>query len=42
VPGSSRSIQTTFHRRFQQAVEIVKAGNPLPIEPPPGKAAAEN
>ena len=34
--------ETTFHRRFQQAVEIVKAGNPLPIEPPPAKAAADN
>ena len=26
--------ETTFHRRFQQAVEIVKAGKPLPIQPP--------
>jgi hypothetical protein len=26
--------ETTFHRRFQQAVDIVKAGKPLPIQPP--------
>lgn len=26
--------ETTFHRRFQQAVEIVKTGKPLPIESP--------
>ena len=26
--------ETTFHRRFAEAVEIVKAGKPLPIEPP--------
>jgi len=26
--------ETTFHRRFQQAVEIVKAGKPLPVESP--------
>src|SRR5919108_1461800 len=26
--------ETTFHKRFQQAVDIVKAGKPLPIEPP--------
>lgn len=32
--------ETTFHRRFQQAVEIVKAGKPLPIEPPPTTVAA--
>jgi hypothetical protein len=27
--------ETTFHNRFRQAVEIVKAGKPLPLEPPP-------
>lgn len=26
--------ETTFHRRFAQAVEIVKAGKPLPLTPP--------
>ncbi len=26
--------ETTFHRRFAQAVEIVKAGKPLPSSPP--------
>lgn len=26
--------ETTFHRRFAQAVAIVKAGQPLPVEPP--------
>lgn len=26
--------ENTFHKRFAQAVEIVKSGNPLPIEPP--------
>lgn len=26
--------ETTFHRRFAWAVEIVKAGKPLPIAPP--------
>jgi hypothetical protein len=26
--------ETTFHKRFAQAVEIVKAGNSLPIAPP--------
>jgi hypothetical protein len=26
--------ETTFHRRFAQAVKIVKAGKPLPLEPP--------
>ena len=26
--------ETTFHRRFQQGVDIVKAGKALPIEPP--------
>jgi len=26
--------ETTFQKRFSQAVEIVKAGNPLPLEPP--------
>jgi hypothetical protein len=26
--------ETTFQRRFAQALEIVKAGKPLPIEPP--------
>ncbi len=26
--------ETTFHRRFAQGVEIVKAGKPLPLEPP--------
>ena len=26
--------ETTFHRRFSQAVKIVKAGKPLPLEPP--------
>jgi hypothetical protein len=27
--------ETTFHERFRQAVEIVKSGKRLPIEPPP-------
>lgn len=27
--------ESTFQKRFQQAVEIVKSGKPLPIEPPP-------
>lgn len=27
--------ETTFHRRFGQAVEIIKAGKPLPLVPPP-------
>lgn len=27
--------ETTFHNRFRQAVEIVKSGKPLPLEPPP-------
>jgi hypothetical protein len=31
--------ETTFHNRFQQAVEIVKAGKPLPIEPPSTEVA---
>jgi len=26
--------ETTFHKRFAQAVEIVKKGNRLPLEPP--------
>ena len=26
--------ETTFHRRFAQGVEIVKAGKPLPNQPP--------
>jgi hypothetical protein len=26
--------ETTFHKRFAQAVEIVKAGKPLPLTPP--------
>jgi len=26
--------ETTFQKRFAQAVEIVKSGQPLPIEPP--------
>ena len=26
--------ETTFHRRFAQAVKIVKVGKPLPLEPP--------
>ncbi len=26
--------ETTFHRRYAQAVEIVKSGNSLPIDPP--------
>ena len=26
--------ETTFHRRFAQAVKVVKAGKPLPLEPP--------
>jgi hypothetical protein len=26
--------ETTFHRRFAQAVAIVKAGKPLPATPP--------
>lgn len=26
--------ETTFQKRFSQAVEIVKSGNPLPVEPP--------
>ncbi len=26
--------ETTFHKRFAQAVDIVKAGKPLPLEPP--------
>jgi hypothetical protein len=26
--------ETTFHERFQQAVDIVKAGNPLPRSAP--------
>lgn len=26
--------ETTFHKRFAQAVEIVKAGKPLPVAPP--------
>ena len=26
--------ETTFHKRFAQAVEIVKAGKPLPLKPP--------
>ena len=30
--------ETTFHRRFAQAVEIVKAGKPLPATPPEEKA----
>lgn len=26
--------ETTFHKRFKQAVEIVKQGKPLPTDPP--------
>ena len=26
--------ESTFHERFAQAVEIVKSGRPLPVEPP--------
>jgi hypothetical protein len=26
--------ETTYHRRFTEAVEMVKAGNPLPALPP--------
>jgi hypothetical protein len=26
--------EATFHKRFAQAVDIVKAGKPLPVEPP--------
>ena len=26
--------ETTFHKRFAQAVDIVKAGKPLPSAPP--------
>jgi hypothetical protein len=26
--------ETTFHNRFAQAVDIIKAGKPLPIAPP--------
>jgi hypothetical protein len=26
--------ESTFHKRFAQAVDIVKAGKPLPLEPP--------
>jgi hypothetical protein len=26
--------ETTFHKRFSQAVEIVKGGKPLPVAPP--------
>jgi hypothetical protein len=33
--------ETTFHRRFRQAVAIVKSGKPLPIEPPQ-QTVAEN
>jgi len=32
--------ETTFHRRFQQAVDIVKSGKPLPIESPPETVAS--
>jgi hypothetical protein len=27
--------ETTFHKRYAQAIEIVKSGNSLPIESPP-------
>ena len=27
-------METTFHKRFAQAVVIVKRGDPLPIKPP--------
>ncbi len=27
--------EATYHRRFAQAVEILKSGQPLPIKPPP-------
>ncbi|MEO8167265.1 MAG: hypothetical protein ABI623_03400 [bacterium] len=27
--------ETTFHKRFQQAVDLIKAGKPLPADPPP-------
>ena len=30
--------ETTFHKRFAQAVAIVKAGKPLPASPPEEKA----
>jgi hypothetical protein len=26
--------ETTFHKRFAQAVDIIKAGNSLPVTPP--------
>ncbi len=26
--------ETTFHNRFAQAVDIIKAGKPLPVQPP--------
>ena len=26
--------ETTFHNRFAQAIEIIKAGKPLPVQPP--------
>lgn len=29
--------ETTFQRRFAQAVQLVKSGKQLPIEPPPDK-----
>lgn len=29
--------ETTFHNRFAQAVDIVKAGKPLPVAPPEEK-----
>jgi hypothetical protein len=31
---STGLTETTFQNRFAQAVEIVKSGKPLPIEPP--------
>ncbi|MGH7382216.1 MAG: hypothetical protein ACREKR_08315 [Candidatus Methylomirabilales bacterium] len=30
--------EATFHKRFAQAVQIVKAGKPLPATPPEEKA----
>jgi len=31
----------TFHHRFAQAVELVQAGQPLPLAPPPSKPMAQ-
>ncbi len=27
-------MESTFHKRFTQAVKIIKAGDPLPVKPP--------